>query len=203
MKTTNTNKKVMSFDELEKRADFLLDYEENASEEVAAAFRLYYSVDENSAEEEIYKVWKGIEPLKKSLKEEPVKKSTIKKFMYVNPNKKEYKLLTLQASNIDILKKEDIVAFRMDKKIIEFMNKHFISYSEDNAELDAEKLNFTNNLDYCTVENIDRKNGKVTLKSELTGAIFYIYADNLQNEKKNKRCVSDEGIPFVIFSKIA
>lgn len=127
----------------------------------------------------------------------------IKKFRYVNPDKKSYKLLTLQNSAIENLKNGDIIAFRFDQKYIDIYIKNGVTYSENNPSYNMLNMTFENNLDYCTVEKIDRKSGKITTTSNLTKEKFYIYADNLQNEVKNKRCVSDDGIPFVVFSKIA
>lgn len=127
----------------------------------------------------------------------------IKKFKYVNPDKKSYKLLTLQNSAIENLKNGDIIAFRFDQKYIDIYIKNGVTYSENNSNYDMSNMTFENNLDYCMIEKIDRKSGKITTVSKLTNEKFYIYADNLQNEIKNKRCVSDDGVPFVVFSKIA
>ena len=54
------------------------------------------------------------------------------------------------------------------------------------------------------VTEIIAVNGEeITAKSILTNELYYVYRDNIETDNKNKKCVTDFGVPFMVFQKIA
>ena len=60
---------------------------------------------------------------------------------------------------------------------------------------------FDNDQDVTEIISIE--SDEITAKSLITNELYFIYRDNIENENKNKKCVTDCGIPFMCFSKIA
>ena len=85
------------------------------------------------------------------------------------------------------------------KKARKYLEKHGYFYGE--TETPAAEMEFDNGLDVTEIINID--GDEITTKSISTNELYYIYRDNIETDNKNKRCVTDFGVPFMVFQKIA
>ena len=109
------------------------------------------------------------------------------------------KRLLLKNTTFDGLKVGDRVVFHYTEKARKYLAKNNYFYGE--TETPAAKMEFENNQD---VTEIIAVNGdEITVKSILTGALYYVYRDNIETDSKSKKCVTDCGIPSMCFSKIA
>lgn len=110
-----------------------------------------------------------------------------------------FKRLLLENTTFDGLKIGDRIVLHYTKKARKYLSKNGYYYGE--TDTPAAEMVFTDNQDVTEIINID--GDEITTKSLLTNALYFIYRDNIENENKNKRCVTDCGIPFMCFSKIA
>ena len=110
-----------------------------------------------------------------------------------------FKRLLLKNVTFDGLKIGDRVVMHYTKKARKYLEKNGYFYGE--TETPAAEMEFENNLD---VTEIIAVNGdEITAKSLITNELYYIYRDNIENENNNKKCVTDFGVPFMVFQKIA
>lgn len=110
-----------------------------------------------------------------------------------------FKRLLLENTTFNSLKNGDRIIFHYTKKARKYLEKNNYFYGE--TETPAAKMEFENNQDITEIINID--GDEITAKSLLTNELYYIYRDNIENENKNKKCVTDFGVPFMVFQKIA
>ncbi len=110
-----------------------------------------------------------------------------------------FKRLILKNVTFDGLKIGDRVVMHYTKKARKYLEKNGYFYGE--TETLAAKMEFENNQEVTEIINID--GDEITVKSILTSELYFIYRDNIDTENKNKKCVTDCGIPFMCFSKIA
>ena len=104
-----------------------------------------------------------------------------------------YKLLTAKKSAFENVTKNSIIAYRMDKIVIENLKKREIEYSDAMTFDDA---TFDNGIDYCkvtkkTADFIDVESIKNS------GATFRIWTENF------KKCIDNTNVAFRICEKIA
>ena len=110
-----------------------------------------------------------------------------------------FKRLILKNVTFDGLKNGDRIIFHYTEKARKYLEKNGYFYGE--TETPAAKMEFENNQD---ITEIIAVNGdEITAKSLLTNELYYVYRDNIENENKNKKCVTDFGVPFMVFQKIA
>ena len=109
------------------------------------------------------------------------------------------KRLILKNVTFDGLKIGDRIVMHYTKKARKYLAKNNYFYGD--TDIKASNVDFKDNQD---VTEIIAVNGdEITVKSLLTSALYFIYRDNIENENKSKKCVTDCGIPFMIFQKIA
>lgn len=110
-----------------------------------------------------------------------------------------FKRLILKNITFDGLKNGDRIIFHYTKKARKYLEKNGYFYGE--TDIKAAEMEFENNQDITEIVNID--GDEITTKSLLTNELYYVYRDNIENENKNKKCITDCGIPFMVFQKIA
>lgn len=110
-----------------------------------------------------------------------------------------FKRLLLKNTTFDDLKIGDRVVMHYTKKARKYLEKN--GYYYGNTDTPAAEMVFTDNQDITEIINID--GDEITTKSLLTNELYFIYRDNIENENKNKKCVTDFGVPFMVFQKIA
>ena len=110
-----------------------------------------------------------------------------------------FKRLLLENTTFDGLKNGDRIIFHYTKKARKYLEKNGYFYGE--TETPAAEMEFENNQDITEIVAID--GDEITAKSILTDELYYVYRDNIETENKNKKCVSDFGVPFMVFQKIA
>ena len=104
-----------------------------------------------------------------------------------------YKLLTAKNSTLETITKNSIIAYRMDKTVIENLKKREIEYSD---AMTFDKATFDDGIDYCKVtkksaEYIDVESIKNS------GATFRIWIENFE------KCIDNTNVAFRICEKIA
>ena len=113
-----------------------------------------------------------------------------------------FKKLVIENTRFEDIKVGDKIGFHFTKKSLKTMERLNIEYNNDTLMIDAPtKYNFEYDTDYAIVTEIQRD--EITCKSTLTDAEYYIYSDNFTTEKQKEKCVTDYGLPFVVYSKIA
>lgn len=110
-----------------------------------------------------------------------------------------FKRLVLKNTTFDGLKVGDRIVMHYTEKARKYLSKNGYFYGE--TETPAAEMEFENNQDVTEIINID--GDEITTKSILTDELYFIYRDNIETDNKNKKCVSDCGIPFMVFQKIA
>ena len=110
-----------------------------------------------------------------------------------------FKRLILKNVTFDGLKIGDRVIMHYTEKARKYLAKNGYYYGE--TDTPAAEMVFTDNQDVTEIVKID--GGEITTKSLLTNELYFIYRDNIENENKNKKCVTDFGVPFMVFQKIA
>ena len=110
-----------------------------------------------------------------------------------------FKRLVLKNTTFDGLKNGDRIVMHYTEKARKYLAKNGYFYGE--TDTPAAEMVFTDNQDITEIVNID--GDEITTKSLLTSALYFIYRDNIEIDNKNKKCVTDCGIPFMCFSKIA
>ena len=103
-----------------------------------------------------------------------------------------YKLLTAQKSAFEDVTKNSIIAYRMDKIVIENLKKRGFEYSDN---MDFAQAEFTNGLDYCKV--IEKTSEYIEVESiKNSGAKFRIWIENF------KKCIDNTNVAFRVCEKI-
>lgn len=110
-----------------------------------------------------------------------------------------FKRLVLKNTTFDGLKIGDRIVMHYTEKARKYLAKNGYYYGE--TDTPAAAMVFENNQDVTEIIKID--GDEITAKSLLTDEVYYIYRDNIENENKNKKCVTDFGVPFMVFQKIA
>ena len=110
-----------------------------------------------------------------------------------------FKRLLLKNTTFDGLKIGDRIVLHYTEKARKYLAKNNYFYGA--TDTPAAEMVFKDDQDVTEIISID--GDEITAKSLITDEIYYIYRDNIENENKNKRCVTDCGIPFMCFSKIA
>ena len=110
-----------------------------------------------------------------------------------------FKRLVLKNTTFDGLKNGDRIVFHYTEKARKYLAKNGYYYGE--TDTPAAEMEFENNLDISEIISID--GDEITVKSLLTNELYYVYRDNIETDNKNKKCVTDFGVPFMVFQKIA
>lgn len=104
-----------------------------------------------------------------------------------------YKMLSAKNSSIDVVTKNSIIAYRMDKTVIENLKKRNIEYSDI---MDFSKAEFTNGIDYCRV--VEKTAEYVDVESiKNSGATFRIWIEDFE------KCIDGSNVSFRVCEKIA
>ena len=170
----------------------LFELDENANYN----FDFMDSISEQSKSVEIDKAYSELLKIRKALNTE-LKTEESNGFKWINAE--NFKRLLLKNTTFDGLKNGDRIIFHYTKKARKYLEKN--NYFYGNTDTPAAEMEFENNQDVTEIINID--SDEITAKSILTDELYYIYRDNIENENKNKKCVTDCGIPFMVFQKIA
>ena len=104
-----------------------------------------------------------------------------------------YKLISVKKSAFEDVTKNSIIAYRMDKIVIENLKKRGFEYSDN---MDFAQAEFINGLDYCKV--IEKTAEYIEVESiKNSGAKFRIWIENF------KKCIDNTNVAFRICEKIA
>ena len=146
-------------------------------------------LDEFKNGEKVEKVEKA--DTKKALAKKAAEKAEKAAFKWLALD--NYKILTVKNSSFENVTKNSIIAYRMDKIVIENLKRREIEYSDAMTFNDA---TFNNGIDYCkvikkTAEFIDVESIKNS------GATFRIWIENF------KKCIDNTNVAFRICEKIA
>ena len=110
-----------------------------------------------------------------------------------------FKRLILKNTTFDGLKIGDRVIMHYTEKARKYLAKN--GYYYGTTDTPAAEMVFTDNQDVTEIISIE--SDEITAKSLITNELYFIYRDNIENENKNKKCVTDFGVPFMVFQKIA
>lgn len=168
--------------ELDEKASYNFDFMDNISEKSKAA--------------EIDNAYSELIKIRTALNAE-IKSEISNGFKWITAE--NFKRLTLENTTFDGLKIGDRIVFHYTEKARKYLSKNKYFYGE--TETPAADMEFENNQDVTEIIKIDGE--EITTKSLLTNEIYYVYRDNIETDNKNKRCVTDCGIPFMVFQKIA
>ena len=121
------------------------------------------------------------------------KKATEKKAAFKWLALDGYKLLTAKKTAFEDVTKNSIIAYRMDKTVIENLKKRNIEYSD---AMTFDSATFDNGIDYCkvtkkTADYIDVESIKNS------GATFRIWVENF------KKCIDNTNVSFRVCEKTA
>lgn len=170
----------------------LLELDENANHD----FSFMDEISEKSKAAEIDTAYSELLKIRTSLNAE-IKAETSNGFKWITAE--NFKRLLLKNTTFDGLKIGDRIVMHYTKKARKYLAKN--GYFYGNTDTPAAAMEFENNQD---ITEIIAVNGdEITTKSILTNELYYIYRDNIETENKNKKCVNDCGIPFMVFQKIA
>ena len=144
-----------------------------------------------------------LDEFKNSEKVEKVEKSETKKALDKKAAEKKpafkwlaldgYKLLTAKNSTFEDVTKNSIIAYRMDKTVIENLKKRGFEYSDI---MNFEQAEFTNGLDYCKV--IEKTAEFIDVESiKNSGATFRLWVENF------KKCIDNTNVAFRVCEKLA
>lgn len=189
MKKTEKYQKVVNLYnellEMDEKANYNFDFMDSISEESKTA-------EIDNAYSELVKIRTA---LNAEIKAETAEESNGFKWI----NSKEFKRLILKNTTYDGLKNGDRIIMHYTKKARKYLEKN--GYFYGNTDTPAAEMVFDDDQDVTEITEIN--GDEITAKSLITNEIYYIYRDNIENENNNKRCVTDCGIPFMCFSKIA
>ena len=170
----------------------LLELDEKAEHD----FSFMDSISEKSKAVEIDNAYSELLRIRKALNTE-IKAEISNGFKWITAD--NFKRLTLKNTTFDGLKTGDRVILHYTKKARKYLEKN--GYFYGNTDKPAAEMVFDNDQDVTEIINID--GDEITTKSLLTNELYYIYRDHIETENKNKKCVTDCGIPFMCFSKTA
>lgn len=170
----------------------LLELDEKAEHD----FSFMDGISEKSKTAEIDKAYSELLKIRTALNAE-IKTEMSNGFKWITAE--NFKRLLLKNTTFDGLKNGDRIIFHYTEKARKYLEKNGYFYGE--TETPAAEMVFTDNQDVTEIINID--GDEITAKSLLTDELYYIYRDNIETDNKNKKCVTDCGIPFMVFQKIA
>lgn len=146
-----------------------------------------------------------LEEFKNSEKSEKVAKTETKKALEKKAAEKAknaafkwlscdgYKLISVKNSAFENVNKNSIIAYRMDKIVIENLKKRGFEYSDN---MDFAQAEFINSIDYCKV--IEKTAEYIEVESiKNSGAKFRIWIENF------KKCIDNTNVAFRVCEKIA
>ena len=110
-----------------------------------------------------------------------------------------FKRLILKNVTFDGLKIGDRLVFHYTEKARKYLAKN--GYYYGGTDTPAAEMVFPDSQDVTEITAIN--GDEITAKSLATNELYFVYRDNIENENKNKCCITDCGIPFMCFSKIA
>lgn len=103
-----------------------------------------------------------------------------------------YSLISVKNASFNAITEKSIIAYRMDKTVIENLKKRKIEYSD---VINFDTAVFTNGIDYCKI--VEKTTDYIEVESiKNSGAMFRVWADNF------KKCIDDTNISFRILEKI-
>lgn len=184
-KTEKYEKAVALYEEL-------LELDEKAEKD----FSFMNDLSEKSKTAEIDTAYSELVKIRTSLNAE-IKAEISNGFKWITAE--NFKRLTLENTTFDGLKNGDRVVMHYTKKARKYLEKN--GYFYGNTDTSAAEMVFTDDQDITEIISIEAD--EITAKSLVTNELYYIYRDNIENENKNKKCVTDFGVPFMCFSKIA
>ena len=170
----------------------LLELDEKAEHD----FSFMDSISEKSKSAEIDKAYSELVKIRTALNAE-IKAEESNGFKWITAE--NFKRLLLKNTTFDGLKNGDRVIMHYTKKARKYLEKN--GYYYGNTETPAAEMVFKDNQDITEIIKID--GDEITAKSLLTSELYFIYRDNIETDNKNKKCVTDCGIPFMVFQKIA
>ena len=185
-------KKIEKYEKMENLYNELLELDEKAEHD----FSFMDSITEKSKAAEIDKAYSELLKIRSALNAD-IKSEMSNGFKWITAE--NFKRLVLKNTTFEGLKNGDRVVFHYTEKARKYLAKNGYYYGE--TDTPADKMEFENNQDVTEIINID--GDEITAKSILTSEFYFIYRDNIDTENKNKKCVTDCGIPFMCFSKIA
>lgn len=170
----------------------LLELDENANYN----FNFMDSISEKSKTAEIDNAYSELLKIRKALNAE-IKSEESNGFKWIKAE--NFKRLILKNTTFDGLKNGDRIVFHYTEKARKYLAKNSYFYGE--TDTPAADMDFKDNQDVTEIIKID--GDEITAKSILTDELYHVYRDNIENENKNKKCVTDFGVPFMVFQKIA
>ena len=185
-------KKIEKYEKMQTLYNELLELDENANYD----FSFMDEISEKSKSAEIDKAYSELVKIRKALNAE-LKAEESNGFKWITAE--NFKRLLLKNTTFDGLKNGDRIIFHYTEKSRKYLAKNGYYYGE--TDTPAAEMVFENNLDVSEIINID--GDEITTKSILTDELYYVYRDNIETDNKNKKCVSDCGIPFMCFIKTA
>lgn len=159
-------------------------------------FSFMDSISEKSKVAEIDNAYSELIKIRSALNAE-IKAEESNGFKWITAE--NFKRLMLKNVTFDGLKIGDRVIMHYTEKARKYLSKN--GYYYGNTDTPAAEMVFTDNQD--VTEIIEINGDEITAQSILTNEIYFVYRDNIETENKNKKCVTDCGIPFMCFSKIA
>ena len=185
-------KKIEKYEKMVKLYNELLELDEKAEHD----FSFMDEISEKSKAAEIDNAYSELLKIRSALNAE-IKSEMSNGFKWITAE--NFKRLLLKNTTFDGLKVGDRIVMHYTEKARKYLAKNGYYYGE--TDTPAAEMVFTDNQDVTEIINID--GDEITAKSILTNELYYIYRDNIENANNNKRCVTDCGIPFMCFSKIA
>ena len=170
----------------------LLELDEKAEKD----FSFMDSITEKSKTAEIDTAYSELVKIRSALNAE-IKAEESNGFKWINAE--NFKRLVLKNITFKDLKIGDRIVFHYTEKSRKYLEKNGYYYGE--TDTPAAEMDFENNQDVTEIISIQAD--EITAKSLITNELYFIYRDNIENSNKNKKCVTDCGIPFMCFSKIA
>ena len=170
----------------------LLELDEKAEKD----FSFMDSITEKSKAAEIDNAYSELVKIRTALNAE-LKAEESNGFKWITSE--NFKRLILKNTHFNDLKIGDRVVMHYTEKARKYLEKNGYFYGE--TETPAAEMEFENNQDITEIISIE--SDEITAKSLITNELYFIYRDNIENSNKNKKCVTDCGIPFMCFSKIA
>ena len=170
----------------------LLELDEKAEHD----FSFMDSISEKSKAAEIDNAYSELVKIRTALNAE-IKTEISNGFKWITAE--NFKRLVLKNVTFDGLKIGDRIVMHYTEKARKYLAKN--GYFYGNTDIPAAEMEFENNQDVTEIIKIDGE--EITVKSILTSELYYVYRDNIETDNKNKRCVTDFGVPFMVFQKIA
>ena len=185
-------KKTEKFERALNLYDELLELDEKAEHD----FSFMDSITEKSTTAEIDNAYSELVKIRTALNAE-IKAEDSNGFKWINAE--NFKRLLLKNTTFNGLKIGDRIVMHYTEKARKYLAKNGYFYGE--TDTPAAEMVFTDDQDVTEIINID--GDEITTKSLLTDELYYIYRDNIETDNKNKKCVTDFGVPFMVFQKIA